>query len=206
MGALHGSEKKKGPNKRMGEKGPETGRCSGTTFTPLRQQQWLDALAQCGQRSIACTKVGVHRGTVENLLRKSPDFRQRFEDAMLQFREGLVGEAVRRGVKGIDEPIYSRGRRALDIHPEDADKLGELRQKGIEPRLIPASIRRYSDTLLTQLLKAYNQQFSENKPATPVDPLSQQLDDLSPEELKELETLLKNAKARKKDASKTGMP
>lgn len=199
MGNLHGSQGYGGPNKKAGETGPNVSGCLGTTFDDHRKAEWLEVIRQCGRRSIANTKVGVHRRTVEIHLKKDPKFYEGFEDAMQFFRESLVNEAVRRGVRGVDEPIFSRGRRALDIHPDDADRLSELEKAGEMPRMIPATIRRYSDTLLHALLKAHNPEFTDKQiveTAKDSDSVAK-IEELSESELDDLQRFLQSVKERK---------
>lgn len=200
MGNLHGSQSNGGPNRRAGEKGPNVSGCLNAPFDDHRKAEWLAIIRECGKRAIANTKLGVHRTTIEKHLKNDEDFRQAFEDAMLVFRESLVAEAVRRGVRGVDEPIYNRGRRALDIHPEDAERLQQLEEEGKQPRLIPATVRRYSDSLLHALLKAHHPEFADKQIVQTVDGNSNTLtdiNDLTPEELEQLQNFLQGVKDRK---------
>lgn len=190
---LHGSQNSGGPNRSKGEKGPNTSGCTAQPFDRHRQAEWLEIVRKTGQRTIACMKIGVHRETVRRYLRKSDEFAREFEEAMQCFRESLVSEAVRRGVNGIDEPVFSRGRRALDIHPED-EELPEPEQ-----RLVPAKVKRYSDSLLHSLLKAHLPAFADKQIVQNVqdDQALGDLSDLTPEELEQIQEFLEKVKERK---------
>ena len=193
MGMLHGSEGARGPNRHAGEKGPNVSGCLGIPFDQKRQAEWLEIIRQTGRRAIANVKIGVHRGTVEKHLKDDPDFKREFEESMLYFRESLVSEAVRRGVQGIEEPVFSRGRRALDIHPED-EALPEPEQ-----RLVPAKVKRYSDSLLHSLLKAHLPEFADKQIVQNVqdDSALGDLSDLTPDELEQIQEFLEKVKERK---------
>lgn len=200
MGALHGSQSAGGPNRRAGEKGPNVSGCLNAPFDDHRKAEWLAIIRECGKRAIACTKIGVHRSTIEKHLKQDEGFRDAYEEAMQVFRESLVAEAVRRGVRGVDEPIYNRGHRVLDIHPEDQERLAELEEAGEKPRMVPATVRRYSDSLLHALLKAHHPEFADKQIVQTVDSGSStltDLDDLTPEELEQLQTFLQEVKERK---------
>ena len=202
MGNLHGSHSNGGPNRREGETGPNVSGCLNAPFDDHRKAEWLAVIQECGKRAIACTKIGVSRSTVEKHLKKDEDFKTAYEDAMLVFRESLVAEAVRRGVRGVSEPIYNRGHRVLDIHPEDQDpeRLAELEAAGEKPRMIPAVIQRYSDSLLHALLKAHHPEFADKQIVQNIDAGSStlaDLDDLTSEELEQLQAFLQSVKDRK---------
>lgn len=200
MGHLHGSQSSGGPNRRAGEKGANVSGCMNLPFNADRKAEWLSIIRECGKRAVANVRLGVHRSTIEKHLRNDQDFREEFEDAMQFFRESLVSEAVRRGVRGVSEPVFSRGRRALDIHPDDADRIDELIEKGIEPRTIPATIRRYSDSLLHALLKANHPEFTDKQIVQSVEAESKalgDLDELTAEELQQFQSFLEAVKERK---------
>jgi len=175
----------------------------GSPFDRHRQAEWLEVIRKTGRRAVANVKIGVHRRTVEKHLKQNEEFRQEYEEAMLYFRESLVSEAVRRGVQGVDEPIFSRGRRALDIHPDD-EALPEPEQ-----RLVPAKVRRYSDSLLHSLLKAHLPEFADKQIVQNLkdDQGIGDLSDLTPDELEQLQEFLEKVKERKEGGgSATDVP
>jgi hypothetical protein len=186
--------KAKGPNKKIGETGLSVSGSPCTPFDDRRKAEWLAVLRQTGQRTTANIKIGVHNNTISKHLKEDELFRQAFEEALLQFRESLVSEAVRRGVQGVDEPVFSRGMRAMDIHPEDVDKLAT------ERRVIPASIRRFSDSLLLALLKAHVPSFTDKQivqTQSAEDAITGDLKDCTEEELELLQAFLVKVKERK---------
>lgn len=187
MGWLHGSEPGRGPNMSKGETGPKAGGGTGMPFTKERQERFLEVIRQYGQRPLACIEVGVSRSTVSKYIKNDPEFREAFEEAHHVFRSQLVKEAYRRGVTGVDEPIFNRGRRALDVHPEDIHKPED------QQRLVPASIKRYSDSLLHALLKANLPEFTDKQIVQSVDAAAGDqaaISDLPPEKLEKLQKFL----------------
>lgn len=199
MGMLHGSQNSGGPNYSKGERGPNTSGCLNQAFDKHRQAEWLEIIQRTGQRAIACAKVGVHRDTVRKHLKTNEEFARAFEEAMQFFRESLVSEAVRRGVRGVDEPIFNRGRRAMDIHPDDEERPEE------EQRLVPAKVRRYSDSLLHALLKAHLPAFADKQIVQNVqdDQGLGDLSDLTPDELEQIQEFLERVKERKEGGGST---
>lgn len=139
---------RKGPNKRAGETGPNTGRTLGTPFTRERKEAYCKALIQHrGQKLYAAREIGVSGTTVDNHLRDDPEFRAMFEETMAFYRESLQSEAHRRAVEGTLKPVYFQGRRAVDTD-EDGNE-------------VPAAIREYDTALLVLLLKRHCPEFRE---------------------------------------------
>jgi hypothetical protein len=101
--------RKKGPNKRAGERGPNTGRTSGRVFDAARREQFLEHLALHGLRAKAAREVGVCLQTVMRHLTDDPLFAEGYQHAFAQYREILEEEIHRRGVVGVQEPIFWQG-------------------------------------------------------------------------------------------------
>lgn len=187
MGWLHGSQPGKGPNLSKGETGAKCGNTLGMPFDKERKERFLEVIRKYGQRPLACIEIGVSSNTVTKHLKEDPEFREAFEEAHHVFRSQLVKEAYRRGVAGVDEPIFNRGRRALDVHPEDLEKPEN------EQRLVPASIKRYSDSLLHALLKANLPEFTDKQIVQSIDAGAGNKDaiaDLPPDKLEKLQKFL----------------
>ena len=96
-----------------------------TLVNPRRFSQWLDVYSSSSH---------VPRSYIKQLARKSPVFMRRLSSCKEQAHDGLVSEAYRRAVSGVDEPVFGR----------QAD--GSTGQIG--------TIRKYSDRLLEKLLMA----------------------------------------------------
>ena len=95
----------------------------------LHKAGFLTAYAQTGGIQSAAEVVGIDRRRHYNWLREDPHYAERFADAQQQFIELMEAEADRRGVLGVDEPVFQGGN-----------------QVGVK--------RRYSDTLLVFRLNA----------------------------------------------------
>lgn len=100
-----------------------------------RPNEWkgafLIALSQNGNVSGACLAAQIDRSAVYRAKDDDPSFAARWDEALKIAVDRLEAEAWRRAVEGVDEPVFHKGQ-----------KVG--------------AIRRYSDTLLTVLLKAHN--------------------------------------------------
>lgn len=96
---------------------------------------FIDELRKRGNVSEAAAASGIGRRTAYELRDRDPDFAAAWEDAINAAVDAMEGEAWRRAVEGVDEPVF--GRVAKD---EDG-------QIGV--------IRKYSDSLMQTLLKAH---------------------------------------------------
>lgn len=92
------------------------------------KKDFLVAFSQTGNVTDAAEQAGCARRTVYDWLARDDAFRVSFAEAEQQALDRLEREALRRGVEGVDEPVYQGGK-----------KIG--------------AIRKYSDTLLIFLLK-----------------------------------------------------
>ena len=95
---------------------------------------FLAELTKRGVVTDACRAVGVGRQTVYDWRKADEVFATEWDDAVTQAIETAEAEAYRRAVEGVDEPVFGRVGRDQD---------GEV---GV--------IRKYSDALLTTILKA----------------------------------------------------
>ena len=87
----------------------------------------------------------------------------------------------------------------MDIHPDDEEKPEE------EQRLVPAKVRRYSDSLLHSLLKAHLPEFADKQIVQNVqdDQGLGDLSDLTPDELEQIQEFLERVKERKEGGGST---
>lgn len=98
-------------------------------FDEERKERFLRILAATGVVSRAVEGTGVSRFTVYEHRKNDADFRRRWEEADEAYADALEAEAYRRAVKGVEEPVFYQGE-------------------------VCGKIRRYSDSLLAQQLKA----------------------------------------------------
>lgn len=137
----------RGPNKRLGEKGPNTGGCLSLPFNAERKAAYCEELSATGLQTTAAKKLGVHRATVLRHLKEDLQFKQDAEDAMESFREGLQAEARRRAVDGTLKPMYFQGIR--------------ITEKDEDGKEVPAAVREYDTPLLILLLKRHCPEFKD---------------------------------------------
>ncbi len=95
---------------------------------PVKQANFLKALAGVGNITKAAEIAGVDR-TAHYRWLDDPEYAERFEKAKEQAIEVMEAEAWRRGIDGVEEPVYQGGK-------------------------LVGVVRKYSDVLLIFQLKA----------------------------------------------------
>jgi len=171
----------RGPDKKAGQ-GGHNRRGGMRTFaeSPKAQEQFLRALARTGRMwqsyEIAC----VSPAAVLAYRQLNPQFDQAVKDAMDQYCELLEKEIHRRGVDGVDEPVFYLGS-------------------------ICGYVRRYSDKLLMEHAKrhipAYRQQVTLTQHLSHSG-LGMDMESLSPENQQKLQAILESELERRNEASK----
>ncbi|MCH9664665.1 MAG: hypothetical protein K0U41_02315 [Gammaproteobacteria bacterium] len=99
-------------------------------FNDERKRAFLKLFSSTGQYNKSALACGVSRQTILRHKKEDPVFAEAIVQAQLAFNERLEGEMFRRGVDGVEEPVYQGGA-----------KVGY--------------IKRYSDKLLTELAKRH---------------------------------------------------
>lgn len=115
----------------------------------LVRQVLIESLPVLGNISAACRQAGIHPSTVYDWLETDPDFADVFQEADRQANDALRGEAWRRGVHGVPEPIVSMGKLVRD---EDTGQ--------------PLTVQKYSDNLLTLLMRARMPEYRDSRQVT----------------------------------------
>lgn len=138
-------------------------------MTPVLRSAYLKVLANTGNHVMACETVGLNRSQVKRAIDNDPEFAAAVEEAKAAAAERLEGEAYRRAVIGVEEPVFFEGRRV-------------------------DTVRKYSDSLLAKLLEANDPRYSSRLKLTgekggPVE-IKHDLTKLSNEDLEKLEALL----------------
>jgi hypothetical protein len=110
-----------------------------TEFPPaVAKQKFLDALAKRGIVAVAAKAAHINRETAYRWRAEDTDFKAAWQLALDTASELLENEAWRRAAAGTLKPVYQGGQQV-------------------------GTIREYSDTLMTFLLKAHNpSRFREN--------------------------------------------
>lgn len=93
------------------------------------KKQFLEHFAGTGNITESATAVGIRRRVVYEWQERDDEFCLAFREAEIQATETMEAEARRRGMLGVDEPVFHQGE-------------------------VVGSIKKYSDTLLIFLLKA----------------------------------------------------
>jgi hypothetical protein len=102
--------------------------------TAANQQAFLRAYAETGNISAAAVLASVGRRTHYDWLQADPAYAAAFSEAADEAADALEGEARRRALQGVDQPVFGSMGNGLGT--------GEV-----------GLIRKYSDTLLIFLLK-----------------------------------------------------
>lgn len=100
----------------------------GTNFTEERRQRYLDELQEHGEPALARREVGITAEAVRQHRKKTKGFAEAEEEAMRVYRAGLALEIHRRGVEGVQEPIYWQGM-VVGWVTKYSDRLLELHAK-----------------------------------------------------------------------------
>lgn len=113
---------------------------------------FLKALAYSGIIGDACRVANIDRKTFYNLRDKDEDFAELAREALEDAADLVEREAYRRSVEGIDEPVIHQGQMAGVWLAENGDVVTPTTPGA---RLIPLTVKKYSNPLLGTLLKAY---------------------------------------------------
>ena len=98
-------------------------------FGPEEKQKFLEVYRETGSSKVAAKTVGVAFQTAYRHRADDPDFFEQWVEADEEYTQSMEVEADRRGVQGVDEPIWYAGKNV-------------------------GTIKRYSDILLIFRLKA----------------------------------------------------
>lgn len=101
-----------------------------------RKKAFLRALSHAGNVGLACAAAGWPRGVPYSLRKGDPDFRDKWDFALESATDVLHGEAFRRAVHGVEEEVWRLDKEANPVHVN--------------------TVVKYSDNLLTFLLKAHD--------------------------------------------------
>lgn len=135
-------------------------------LTEIRLEVFFETLARTGNIAESCRASSLNRRVVTGWRQDDEVFARRWADALLDFEDSLRLEAFRRSVEGTLEPTIYQGRLCYEIaHDETGrpcvDGDGRLIpvMEGGKPKVL--GVRKFSDTLLTNLLKAKCAEFRD---------------------------------------------
>jgi hypothetical protein len=112
--------------------------------------RFLAALRKEGTILHACQKANCDRSNVYDRRDKDPVFAAQLAAALDDSTDNLEREAVRRGSEGYDEPVIYQGQLMGVWRNQDG---AEVAPDTPGARFIPLTIRKYSDSLLANLIK-----------------------------------------------------
>jgi hypothetical protein len=101
-------------------------------FTPAKQREYLELLAQNGLKTHTCRLLNVSREMVRYERKKNPAFAELEDEALTFFNEGLEEEAIRRAKEGVLKPVFYKGAEVGHIK-EFSDRLMEVLLTGRIP-------------------------------------------------------------------------
>jgi hypothetical protein len=137
-------------------------------FTAERKAAYLAALELDGEHAFARIEVGVSDETIRDHRRKDSDFDLACEDAQHRYRKKFIDELVRRGVEGVEKPVFHEG-------------------------VIVGHVTEYSDKLLMEHLKVIDARYRnklELEVAAHIQTTDLNLDQLQPESRDLLQQIL----------------
>lgn len=146
---------------------------SNSKRTPERAAAFFAALAECAQVGKACKAVGMGRMTAYEWREQDPEFAAGWDRALSVGLTALEDEAVRRANEGIDEPVIYQGQLIPMMEPvlykngkPKMDRLTKQPQMRMvldeDGRPKHVSIKKYSDQLLSFLLRANGEKYRDN--------------------------------------------
>jgi hypothetical protein len=154
------SKPRPGPTQRGGggtTKPPAPDATSQSVARPRRrwEKKFLAELRRTGNHSAAARVAKIDRTVPYKVRQEDPEFAAAYDDAMEEACDGLELEARRRAHDGIDEPVIYRGQ----LCGSWVNEAGEVVAEGTPgARLVPLTVKKYSDSLLLALLKAHRPQ------------------------------------------------
>lgn len=132
-----------------------------------RDDIFFDELSKHGLVTPACRVAEVDPSSMYQKRMKDQEFRQRWEAALETAADRLEQEAIRRSVEGIDEVVIHQGQ-VINLYVLDKDGRPVIGKDGLpvidldkngRPKVL--TTKKYSDSLLTTMLKANRAKFRD---------------------------------------------
>lgn len=103
-------------------------------LVPETLLRFLDALRHNGNVSMSARIVNLSRSSIYAFADKNLTFKNAMNEAIVEAREFLLGEAWRRALHGVEKPIWYQGRQ-IGTQLERSDSLLNTLLKGYFPEL-----------------------------------------------------------------------
>lgn len=101
-------------------------------FTAKKKRLFLDHLKKCGFKSTAAAKVNMTRSNITYHEKKDPVFAEEIEKALLMFEASIDEAAYKRGVEGIDKPVWFQGK-IVGYDKNYSDRMLEFSARTVNP-------------------------------------------------------------------------
>ena len=103
-----------------------------TSFDAAKKKHFLETLLEVGVLTTAAKMIGVNHGTIYVHMEKDPMFKQLVDEVMEQSIDDMEAEAIRRGVRGVKEPVWYQGK-IVGYQYRPSDKMLEMVLKAKRP-------------------------------------------------------------------------
>lgn len=100
-------------------------------FDADRKARFLFNLKLTGQLQRSAQEAGISPRTVRQHLKDDPDFKEAYDEAYEDFKEGIETEIMRRAIMGWEEPVYQQGVLAGTVRKYDSRLLELLAKRHI---------------------------------------------------------------------------
>lgn len=100
-------------------------------FDADRKARFLFNLKLTGQLQRSAQEAGISPRTVRQHLKDDPDFKDAYDEAYEDFKEGIETEILRRAIMGWEEPVYQQGILAGMVRKYDSRLLELLAKRHI---------------------------------------------------------------------------
>lgn len=140
---------------------------------------FLASLREVPVVQYACNKVGIERCTAYRARQSDKAFAQAWDEAMEAGVDRAEAEAFRRGVVGFEEPVVYQGTIALvPLRDERGQLVMAEGSEGMDPVMVPLTVRKHSDAMLSLVLKGRRKQvYAERTEITGADGGPVQMDE-----------------------------
>lgn len=102
-------------------------------FTPEKREQFLAALRENPNVSLAAAAIGMERCSMYRLRKEDKALRRAWADAVAEGVDKLEAEMWRRAVNGTEKPVYQQGELVGHV-TEYSDSLAMFLARGLRPR------------------------------------------------------------------------